>query len=93
MAGIGPVLGPVSHPPTGADSIPCAMTGAETAADADAAARTAPSWANIEAARIGPEPAAVESATAGPLRFSLGRSELARIRTASPKATKATTNP
>jgi len=69
------------------------MTGAETAADADAAARTAPSWANMDAARIGAEPEAVESATVGPLRFSLGRSELARIRTASPKATKATTNP
>ena len=34
-----------------------------------------------------------ESGTGGPLRFSLGRIELARIRTATPSATSATTNP
>jgi hypothetical protein len=52
-----------------------------------------PSCANIEAARIGAEPEFADSGTGGALRDSLGRSELASIRTASPSATMATTNP
>jgi hypothetical protein len=52
-----------------------------------------PSCANMEAARIGAEPEPADSATGGPLSVSFGRSELASIRTASPSATKATTNP
>jgi len=40
-----------------------------------------------------PEPELADSGTGGLLRVSLGRSELARMRTASPSATKATTNP
>ena len=47
----------------------------------------------MDAARIGADPELAESETAGPLRFSLGRSEFARIRIASPRATKAMTNP
>jgi len=88
---MGPLTGPSYQPPTGADSIGC---GAERATSADGdAARAAPNWANIEAARSGAEPELTESATGGELRFSLGRSELARIRTASPSATMATTKP
>ena len=86
-----PLTGSASHPSIGADSIGC---GPERAASADCdAARTAPSWANIEAARSGAEPELTDSATGGELSFSLGRMELARIRTASPSATMATTKP
>jgi hypothetical protein len=56
-------------------------------------ARAAASWANIDAARIGPELEVAECGTGGALSFSFGCSELARIRTASPSATKATTTP
>src|SRR5579875_1250996 len=92
-AGAGPVAGPAFQPPAGAGSIAWGPDGADTAVAADTAARAAPSRANMDAARIGAEPDPADSATGGPLRFSLGRSELARIRTASPTATRATTNP
>jgi hypothetical protein len=47
----------------------------------------------MDAARIGAEAELADSATGGLLSVSLGRSELARTRTASPSATTATTNP
>ena len=58
-----------------------------------AEAARAPNWANMAAARIGADPEPADSGTGGALRFSLGRSELASIRTARPSATNATTNP
>ena len=87
---MGPLTRPASQPPTGAESIGC---GAERAISADRDARTTPNWANIEAMRSGAEPELSDSVTGGELRFSLGRSELARIRTASPSATMTTTKP
>jgi hypothetical protein len=87
-----PVAGRSFQSPTGAVSIGCGPDLALSAV-CEAAARARLSWANMDAARIGADPEPAESGTGGPLRFSLGRIELARIRTARPSATNATTNP
>jgi hypothetical protein len=47
----------------------------------------------MAAARIGADAELADIGTAGEDRFSLGRSELDRMRTASPTATNAMTNP
>ena len=79
------------HPSVGAARRACGAERSRTVADV--VARMMPSCANMEAARIGAEPELADSGTGGALRDSLERSELASIRTASPSATRATTNP
>jgi len=87
--GIAPVFRPPM--PRAARPPPAAIIGPVAP---PAAARASPSWANIDAARIGAEPEfAVDSGTGAELSDSLGRRELAMMRTIRPSKTTATRKP
>jgi len=87
-------IGPVRPPAAGsAARVPAPDPGMMVDLERVDDARTIPSCANMDAARMGADPELAASLTGAELRFSLGRSELARIRIPRPSATKAMTSP